>query len=215
MVFDQSHIFFDGAWGAALAEIMTQEALYWANHLHTSAIDPAPVGHRRPQTLAFNFRAADLALIQQAPRVAVEVRAETDAIELKAILSLRRLFKQRSDLIQLTVNDLLILYRAIHALTYQSDPDLTRELEAMLEQTSTRPAALASLEALNSAKQGNPTIVIPVDASQHAPRDRLYPITFEAPLSQLDFLGLHQQVMTAWSVYQQAQGRPQRGLRRV
>ncbi|MFN8453276.1 MAG: hypothetical protein U0401_01165 [Anaerolineae bacterium] len=44
MVFDQSHIFFDGAC-AALAEILTQEALYWATHLgatHFHAADSAP-----------------------------------------------------------------------------------------------------------------------------------------------------------------------------
>src|SRR5215831_11813251 len=32
-VFDQSHIFYDGAWGAALAEVMTSAALAWALYL--------------------------------------------------------------------------------------------------------------------------------------------------------------------------------------
>jgi hypothetical protein len=202
MVFDQSHIFFDGAWGAALAEIMTQEAIYWANSLYTAPLDVA-LAPRPPQLLRLNFPPAELAALQQAPHVAAEVSAETDRIDLKAMLSLRRLFKKRSDKLRLTVNDLLILYRAIHALTYQPEPALVAELETLLAAPATRPAALA---ALDSAVQANPTIVIPVDAGQVAPRNRLYPITFEAPLLELDFLGLHQRTLAAWQVYRQASG---------
>lgn len=203
MVFDQSHIFFDGAWGAALAEIMTQEALYWAKLLHESAADSAQDIYRPPQVLAFNLQAADLTLLRQAPQVAVEARAETDIIDLKAMVNLRRLFKRRSDLIKVTINDLLILYRAIHALTYRSDPELIRELEILAELPDARPAASAALEALRNAGPVNPTILIPMDASQRAPRDRLYPVTFEAPLTQLDFLGQRQQVLAAWDIYRQ------------
>jgi len=54
MVFDQSHIFFDGSWGAALAEIMTNEALSWAVYL--SALPRAradgPISHS--PTFRFN-----------------------------------------------------------------------------------------------------------------------------------------------------------------
>ena len=42
-VFDQSHIFFDGAWGTALSEIMTNEALSWAHYL-SMLPSPAPAG---------------------------------------------------------------------------------------------------------------------------------------------------------------------------
>ncbi|HXV44852.1 MAG TPA: hypothetical protein VEC96_17445, partial [Anaerolineae bacterium] len=202
MVFDQSHIFFDGAWGAALAEIMTQEAIYWAKLLGESAAEATLATPRRPQALIFNVQAADLSLLQQAPQVAAEVAAETEAIDLKAMLNLRRLFKQRNDLIQLTVNDLLILYRAIHALTYQPQPELVQALEELASQPGSRQAALTALETLRHADPINPTILIPIDASQRAPRDRLYPVTFEAPLTQLDFVGLHEQVMAAWKTYQ-------------
>lgn len=204
MIFDQSHIFFDGAWGAALAEIITQEALSWVHHLAEMPPNPAPDIPRPPQMLRFNLQPADLALLQQAPRVTVEVGAETEALELKAMVNLRRLFKRRNDLLKLTINDLLILYRAIHTFTYQPDPELTRELEELAGQPATRPAALAALEALHNADPVNPTIFIPIDASQRAPRDRLYPITFEAPLTQLDFLGLHRQVLAAWDACRQA-----------
>lgn len=202
MVFDQSHIFFDGAWGGTLAEILTQEAIYWANYLHTCPTEPTQVTSHRPQVLNFNLQAADLAIIKQAPRVMTEVEVETDTIDLKAMLRLRRLFKQRNGLLQLTVNDLLLLYRAIHALTYQPEPGLTRELEVLLVQDATRPAALAALETLSSAARVTPTIVIPFDASPAAPQERLYPLTFAVPLEELNFLGLHQ---AAWAAYQQIQ----------
>ncbi|MEW5959421.1 MAG: hypothetical protein AB1801_16990, partial [Chloroflexota bacterium] len=204
MVFDQSHIFFDGAWGAALAEIMTNEALAWAVYLNT--LPPAQPGPIFPQALTFPVSAAELNLIQQAPRVTPEISAETEAVQIKAILALRKLFKRRNDLIELTVNDLLVLYRAIHAATYQPAAALIDSLEQLAQAGSTRAAALAALEALDSSKQVNPTIVIPVDASQRAPRDRLYPMTFEAPLKDLDLLNLHQQVVAALETYRRVTG---------
>ncbi|NJN93972.1 MAG: hypothetical protein HC875_07685 [Anaerolineales bacterium] len=204
MVFDQSHIFFDGAWGAALAEIMTQEAVHWAKQVHEAA--PEITAPRQPQKLAFHIQAADLTLLRQAPQAAVELTAETESVDLKAMVKLRRLFKQRSDLIQLTINDLLILYRAIHALTYQPDPQLIAALEELAVRPESRPAALAALETLRPVEPVNPTILIPIDASQRAPQDRLYPVTFEAPLTQLDFVGLRGRVMATWKAYQQATG---------
>jgi hypothetical protein len=204
MVFDQSHIFFDGAWGAALAEIMTHLALARANQI--TLINPPQPDHQLPRPLTFNFQAARLEVIGQAPRVTPEVGVETEAIDVKAILKLRRLFKQRSDLIQLTVNDLLLLYRAIHAVTYQPDPELVSELQRLAHHDVTRPAALAALEAIDRAEQDNPAIVMPVDASQRSPRDRLYPITFEVPLSELDLLELRERTMAALTAYNQARG---------
>ncbi|MEW5961610.1 MAG: hypothetical protein AB1801_28155, partial [Chloroflexota bacterium] len=162
MVFDQSHIFFDGAWGAALAEIMTQEALAWAVYLNK--LPPAPPNQARSFALTFTFHPSDLELIHHAPRITAEVSAETDAVDLRAMQRLRKLFKRRNDLIQLTVNDLLVLYRAIHAATYQAAPQLMIALKKLTHDSLTRPAALAALEAIDSATQLNPAIVIPVDA---------------------------------------------------
>jgi hypothetical protein len=45
-----------------------------------------------------------------------------------------------------------------------------------------------------------------VDGSHHAPRDRLYPLTFEVPLKDLDLLNLHSEVLTALHAYQQTTG---------
>ena len=53
MVFDQSHIFFDGAWGAALAEIMTNEATSWGVYLYTLKT-PKPAS-QQPEFVSYNF----------------------------------------------------------------------------------------------------------------------------------------------------------------
>jgi hypothetical protein len=119
---------------------------------------------------------------------------------------LRRLFKQRNDLLRLTINDLLILYRAIHVATYRPDPELLSKLEQLAEGDSGRQAARAALEAMDPTTHLNPAIVIPVDGSHRTPRDRLYPLTFEVPLKELDLLDLHSKVLAALGAYQQSAG---------
>lgn len=203
-IFDQSHIFFDAAWGAALAEIMTNEALAWAVYLHS--LPPVQPRQTRPYALTFQLKPPELNSIQQAPLVTPEVTAETEGINVKAMLALRKLFKRRNDLIELTVSDLLILYRAIHAVTYRPTPELETHLQKLSQSPSTQQAALATLEAIRPTTPRSPALVIPLDASQRAPRDRLYPLTFEVPLEELDLLNLHQQVMAALQGYQSGSG---------
>ncbi len=203
-VFDHSHIFFDGGWGAALSEILTNEALSWAVYLHN--LPPAQPAPSPVRPLVCQFRESERELIRQSPGIMPEASAETDAVDLKAILKLRKLFKQRNDLIQLTVNDLLILYRAFHALTYQPDPDLVWELEAAAQREDTMQAAQSALGAIQQASKINPSILIPIDASQRSPRERLYPMSFEVPLEELDLLNLHRQVMQALNAYESGEG---------
>ena len=197
-VFDQSHIYFDGAWGAALAEIMTNDALGWAVYLQQLG---TPQGNTAlPYTLNLNFRAADAQFIQDAPRITREVSAETDKINIKRLLATRKLFKQRSDMLQVTVNDLLILYRAIHAVTYEPTPELQTAVEALADETLQTEIFKAWDD------HTNPSILIPVDASQASPRDRLYPMSFTVPLDDLDLLNLHSQTLNMLNAYEQAQG---------
>ncbi len=203
MAFDQSHIFFDGAWGAALAEIITGEALSWARYLNT--LPPVTVqaeSHGSVTPLIF----PPYNINQQAPQVIPEASAETDTVNLKAILKLRQLFKQRSEKIQLTVNDLMILYRAIHAATYQPNPEIIATLKRLSYAKPTQEAARIALEAIEKSNQSNPAIVIPVDASRNSPRARLYPMTFEVPLADLDLLRLHDQTIAALDAYDDARG---------
>ncbi|RLD07531.1 MAG: hypothetical protein DRI56_06635, partial [Chloroflexota bacterium] len=50
----------------------------------------------------------------------------------------------------------------------------------------------------------NPPILIPIDASQHNPANRLYPLVFEVPLAELDLLNLHQYTVTTLTAYKTA-----------
>ncbi|MBN1311352.1 MAG: hypothetical protein JXB30_08020 [Anaerolineae bacterium] len=201
VVFDQSHIFFDGTWGAALAEIMTNEALFWANHLGSLPVAaPAQV---LPRMLLFGIRDADRALIEDAEKIMPEAEAETETVNLQAILSLRRLLRQRNEQIRVTVNDLLVLYRAIHAVTYEPSPEIQTELKQLRSHAGTRDTAEAVMAHLDSYRHNNPTLLIPVDASQHSPRDRLYPMAFEVPLAEIDVLSLHRDTYEAYMAFQQ------------
>ena len=202
-VFDHSHIFFDGTWAASLAEILTREALAWAVYLQQyqgayNTQDP----QLKPLPLPFERRETEF--LQQAKKATPEVSAETDTVQIKAILSLRKMFKRRSDLLQLTVNDLLVLYRAIHAATYQPSPKLMASLETLSQDPQLKTATSQALQAITTAEP-NPAILIPIDASRKSPKERLYPLVFTVPLTELNIIDLHTQTVAAWQAYQDAQ----------
>jgi hypothetical protein len=128
-----------------------------------------------------------------------EVSAENSRVLLSSLLGLRGLFKQRSDLLQLTVNDILVLYRAIHAISYRPSHAL---LEAL-------PPHYHHLDALKPASSV-PAILIPVDCSQQSPRERLHPISFEVPLGVLNIVERHQTALSALMAYHhEVEDRPQ------
>ncbi|MCP4360609.1 MAG: hypothetical protein GY796_21585 [Chloroflexi bacterium] len=204
-VFDLSHIYFDGVWGVALAEILTNEALAWAVHL-AQMPTPQP-GHKRPYSPQLHVRPEDQKMFETAPQVAMEASAETTSVDMPAILTLRELFKQRNDFLQVTVNDLLLLYRAIHAVIYRPSPELLVQLEYLQqdEDGEARSAAELALTAiLKTGRTKNPAILIPVDGSKRNPRDRVFPMTFEVPLDDLDLLNQHQKSLAALGAYERA-----------
>lgn len=200
-IFDQSHIFFDGIWGATLAEIMTNEAMLWTRTVQR--MQPARPGRERPYSppLQLAERKRKRVLHDKVMRVQREASAETVIEEMTRVKDLRQLFKQRSDLLSLTVNDLLVLYRAIHAMTYQPDKRLIADLQKLTRKRKTRPAAEAALAALQH-EPDSPAIMIPVDASIYDPRQRLHPMSFEVPLRELDLIQLHQDVLAALDAYE-------------
>lgn len=204
-VFDQSHIFFDGILGAALAEILTNEALSWAVYLCTlPAARPAIQPLYTP--LAFPISPTEAELIRRAPHVTPEASAENDKVNLKACLTLRKLFKQRNDALNLSINDLLVLYRAIHAAKYQPSAFLSAEIKRLAANNATHALAAEIIREMDQARQRNPSILIPIDASRSSPRDRLYPLTMEVPLAELDLLKMHQRVIHALDAYENASG---------
>ena len=198
-VFDQSHIFFDGAWGTALSEIMTNEALSWARYLSLLP-SPTPAQTRVFTSLTLQIKSADADLIRQAAHISTEAGAETDRVNLKACLALRKHFKRRNDTIQLTINDLLVLYRAIHAATYKPSQRLLDEINKL---SLSKPEIAANLHQLvDEVSRTNPAILIPMDASLKVPRERIYPLNMEVPLMELNLLGLHGQTIQMLDAYE-------------
>lgn len=204
-IFDQSHIFFDGILGAALAEIITNEALSWAAYLNTL---PAtrPAIQRVFNALAFPLTAADQEQIRSAPRVTLETGAESDQVNLRACLNLRHYFKQRNNALKLTVNDLLVLYRAMHAAKYQPAPGLESKLKKLASDRATRAIAEQVKTAIDESRRQNPSMLIPMDASRHSPRDRLYPLSMEVPLAELDLLNLRERAIQSLNAYEGYKG---------
>jgi hypothetical protein len=202
-LFDQSHIFFDGAWGASLAEIMTNEALSWA--LYVSQL-PAPNPSATPPPIVPMKASLKLREATEKARISLEVDAETTAIRLGPVLALRRLFKSRNDLLNVTVNDLLILWRSLFGQRYNPSSILNQQLEALRNGTRSdhRQAYQLCLEAIEKIKSNNPAILIPMDASQYSPRDRLFPTTFRNPMA--DLLTLHDATLSALNAYKIALG---------
>ena len=192
-VFDQSHIYFDGTWGVALAEIMSNEALAWAYYLSQQSHISAT---KRPYSPRFDITKDVYNYVSNLAQVIPEVSSENSDIRLNKVLSLRRVFKQRSDLLTLTVNDLLLLFRAIHAVTYTADPEIIHALKTLSSDKFTKSASDLALQAIQADKIP-PAILIPVDASRQSPRDRLHPMSFEVPLNDLHLLDLHNQVIFA------------------
>ncbi len=204
-VFDQSHIFFDGNLGAALAEIMTNEALSWAAYLRTL---PAayPTERRSYTPLNLQFQPADLDLIRDAPQISPEAGAENTTINLKACLNLRQNFKQRNRDLKLTVNDMLVLYRAIHAAKYQPSATLQNLLNELSNTPKTSALARQIWDMFEASCECNPSMLIPMDASNRIPRERLYPISMEVPITALNLLNLHEQTMQAMTAYETGTG---------
>ena len=198
-IFDQSHIFFDGTWGAAFAEIMTNEATAWGVYLNTLPKIHPPVIIDRALHIRFNQH--ERQVLERVAKAPMEVSVETEAINLRNLTALRRVFKLRNDLIQLTVNDLLVLYRAIHAYTYTPDTLILDELHALREKPGMGEAVSTALQLLDPKNVSNPSILIPVDATRHNPRDRLHPMNFQVPIHDLDILQLHVKVMAALHDY--------------
>ncbi|MCU0498939.1 MAG: hypothetical protein MUF87_16425 [Anaerolineae bacterium] len=201
-VFDQSHIFFDGAGGAAIAQILTNEAILWADRIaQTTLHRGGSAPNLYSPLLATPPKIANV--IKKIPTITPEASAENQRTDLALIQSLRKLLKQRSDdLSRITVNDLLILYRGMHALRYEPSERLQREINQLGQSRNAgaQKALQAIRESLERLRAKNPAIMIPIDASRHDPRERVYPTTFWNPIT--DFAHIHDQTVNAWQNYQ-------------
>ena len=178
-VFDQSHIFFDGVWGMAVAEVMTDSAAHWYNSLvgrHFSPQTPPP----QPLALKGSPKAEASALAQ---RRLGEVAAESGDVDMRSLARLRKWLEQRG--VRLTVNDLLLLYRSFHAASYDLSPQVRQMVETFASQANS-PQVQAALETIKTTLtrlcETNPALLIPMSASNVSPRERVFPTTFRNPL---------------------------------
>ena len=100
----------------------------------------------------------------------------------------------------MTINDLLVLYRAIHAATYKPSQRLLDEINKL---SLSKPEIAANLHQLvDEVSRTNPAILIPMDASLKVPRERIYPLNMEVPLMELNLLGLHGQTIQMLDAYE-------------
>lgn len=181
MVFDQSHIFFDGMWGMAIAEVLTN---YARQHYQEPPLQQQPIAlpplalHSTPEATATAHK----------HRLPPGAAAESSAIDVERILRLRKWLKQRG--VQLTINDLLLLYRVLHAPKYTPSAQVREALEALRQRRpDAYPAIYQNLEAtLSRFRETNPALLIPMDGSNVSPRERLYPTTFRNPIADLPTL---------------------------
>ncbi|MBN1876264.1 MAG: hypothetical protein JXA33_18715 [Anaerolineae bacterium] len=182
VVFDQSHIFFDGMWGMAIAEITTHNAIMAYRQLAPLSISTsAPPIHslqlHNPTSLPSKLARHN------------EATAESTRADLEQIFRLRKWLKQRG--VHLTINDLLLLARFLHATAY--GPSYRVEQSLGTFRTRATPAAVKSVESawkqwLQGSRETNPALLIPMDASNVAPSERLFPTTFRNPLTEIGTL---------------------------
>jgi hypothetical protein len=185
IVFDQSHIFFDGMWGLAIAEVLTDTAIHWYARVSAQPdLSPAPE-QLAPQPLALSST-SQVEAMSQANYRPNEAAAESTAVDMNRLSRLRRWLLQRG--VHLTINDLLLLYRFFHAAWYQPSRTLIQALEAFHVRAESPDASevyrqiMASLARLRAT---NPALLIPMDASNVSPRERVFPTTFRNPLTEI------------------------------
>ncbi len=199
-LFDQSHIYFDGAWGAALAEILTQEAIHWGRKLGTETQPPLKSYAGGIRALRFRWQDDDKTRIAKAPKTPGSSYAESREVNLRMLMNMRKALRQRSDHLTLTVNDILVLYRAIHTATYEPSPELVEELRSGLVDSSNKDVYQKVLNVIQ--EQLYPSILIPMDASRVKPAERIFPLSFDVPLREMNLLELHQQALEKLEIFE-------------
>ncbi len=193
IVFDQSHVFFDGMWGMAVSEVLTNNAIHWYRRLEKQPPAPPPV----TMPLALTSLQASPSQIQLSgasqgelatwlhPRRS-EAAAESSGVEMRRLRHLRQWLSQRG--VPLTINDLLLLYRFLHATRYQPSPVLRKALDDFGGRAAS-PEAHAAYKLVEDTlarfRETNPALLIPMDASNVSPKERIFPTIFRNPLTEI------------------------------
>jgi hypothetical protein len=181
--------------------MMTNEALSWAGYL--AQLPSAVPSGNLPYSPALQV-SSTLKNKAKTTHIAMETGAENSSVQLSAIMSLRKLLKQRSDLSQVTVNDLLLLYRGLHALLYIPSTSLQQSLDKLTSSRQHDGWQIHQIiqEEFARVRGKNPAMLIPLDASRYAPHERIFPTTFRNPL--IDFYTYHTKSLNALHTYRTA-----------
>jgi len=177
ILFDQSHIFFDGTWSLAMAEVLTSAAVQWCRRcisIPPIADDLRPEPLRLESTPLFLREAS---VRRQLP----EISAETTIYDISQIFKLREMLISEYGT-SLTVNDLLVTTRIFHAAHYEPSTaakEALAELAASSRDNRTEQRMVQAIRrSLARGRRLNPALLIPVDASPIAPHERIFPLTF-------------------------------------
>lgn len=194
IVFDQSHIFFDGLWGMAIAEAMTNQAIAWAGYMkHTRPADSAPPPPD-PLRLVGSPEFESAALVLDRDVLPAEVDAEITIDNLSRLNQCRRWLRDRGA--SLTINDLLLLARIYHGASYRPASGVARRILALPDDIRTE--VTESLD--RTSIDVNPAVLIPMDASLINPRERIFPTTFRSSLAAL--LDVYDRARTSLGLYE-------------
>jgi len=180
MVFDQSHIFFDGIWGMAVAEILTHQAIYWQSQVGGM---PTTTWAMPPTPLSFSGCGG----VEEQARAAIrpiEAAGESGGVDTQRLTTVGQWLRQRG--VRLTINDLLLLYRFFHARQYSPSLQVRRALDSF-QARALSPEAQAAVKEIDATltrfRETPPALLIPMDASNVSPKERIFPTTFRTPLT--------------------------------
>lgn len=180
MVLDLSHINFDGVWGMALAEILTGFAI--AHYPLVSEARAAKTDISEPPPLTST--PAFLNAVRESGRGSpAEVSVENRAINLQAMNRMRSRLPKID--LSLTVNDILVLARCIHAATYRHGRIARAALDKIAALEHGEQIRQQIEEHLEEQRAINPALLIPMDASASDPSMRIFPATFRNPMLEL------------------------------
>ncbi|MCL4253216.1 MAG: hypothetical protein KJ043_05495 [Anaerolineae bacterium] len=204
-VFDQSHIFFDGAWGAAISEMMTREAVNWGVYFNAVNPQSALAPKLNIQTLMLK-QTPQFSKTTQKTRLSEETGAENHEVRLSSMQTLREMLIQRLGA-RVTINDLMIIYRGLHAFNYKPSEQMNYMLNFLKTNRDPRYKQAYKLvqDQLNTLAVKNPALLLPIDASRNNPKERLFPTTFRNPITDLH--ANHQRALDLLRAYYMASQR--------
>ncbi len=185
MIFDSSHIFYDGMWAMAVSEILNGFAIrhYHALQKNTSPVHPLPLPALK---LAATEQNLDFLRQHQLPG---EAGAESGGVNMNNLARVRKHLKHHG--VRMTVNDFLLLYRSFHAMNYEPSvkaQDALKVLQRRMPEERYETFSKLFESTLKRFRETNPALLIPMDATNVSPSERLYPTTYRNPLSQIPTL---------------------------